>query len=171
MKIRCAARFVSKECKNLIVAEIGVRIGEHALGMLEVLDIKELYLIDHSAPYVDGTFNMTQKMQNKSYKMMFDNLKQYFSKTTFVTRPSEFAATLFPNKFFDFIYIDADHKYNAVKSDLKSWYPKVKVGGYFGGHDYGRAILRGVVMAVDEFLEEHNKLIIPLEDSDWLMKK
>jgi len=35
-----------KEKKNLIGAEIGVYRGEHALAMLESLDIKKIYLID-----------------------------------------------------------------------------------------------------------------------------
>jgi len=169
---RGATQFVSEQSgKDLIVAEVGVRSGKHALTMLNSLDIKELYLIDHFLPYVDGTIRVEQSMQNKCYKLMFNNLIRHFSKMMFITRPSEFAATLFPDKFFDFVYIDSDHKYNAVKSDIKSWYPKVKNGGYLGGHDYRIVPLPGVVMAVDEFLEEYNKLVISFEGRDWLIRK
>ena len=35
------------------------------------------------------------------------------------------------------VFIDADHRYNAVKEDIAAWYPKVKVGGFISGHDYG----------------------------------
>lgn len=36
----------------------------------------------------------------------------------------------------EFVYIDADHSYHAVYDDLRNWYPKVKRGGLFCGHDY-----------------------------------
>jgi methyltransferase family protein len=36
----------------------------------------------------------------------------------------------------DFVYIDADHSFDAVTVDLRTWYPKLKVGGVMSGHDY-----------------------------------
>lgn len=49
----------------------------------------------------------------------------------------------------DFVFIDAAHSYQAVKADLEAWRPKVKAGGWFGGHDYHSAH-PGVIRAVDE---------------------
>ena len=68
----------------------------------------------------------------------------------------------FPDEFFDFIYIDADHTYEGVKCDLNDWYPKTKTGGVFCGHDYTNKThgsIRGpfkfgVARAVDEFVKE-----------------
>ena len=37
---------------------------------------------------------------------------------------------------FDFIYIDADHSYEACKLDLESYWPKLKQGGIMMGDDY-----------------------------------
>lgn len=36
----------------------------------------------------------------------------------------------------DLVFIDADHSDDAVKADVKAWWPVVKVGGYLGGHDW-----------------------------------
>src|SRR5688572_21614184 len=36
----------------------------------------------------------------------------------------------------DFVFIDADHGYQAVKEDIELWRPKVRPGGWLGGHDY-----------------------------------
>ena len=67
------------------------------------------------------------------------------------------AAEIFPNAYFDMVYIDADHSYNAVQGDIKAWLPKVKKGGYLAGHDYlhrdgtGRRSLCEVKPAVDDY--------------------
>lgn len=36
----------------------------------------------------------------------------------------------------DFVYIDANHRAEAVNADLTVWWPKVKRGGLVGGHDF-----------------------------------
>jgi glycosyltransferase involved in cell wall biosynthesis len=33
-------------------------------------------------------------------------------------------------------YIDADHRYESVVSDIQAWWPKVRPGGILSGHDY-----------------------------------
>jgi hypothetical protein len=42
----------------------------------------------------------------------------------------------FEDGSLDFIYIDAAHDYESVKKDLAAWFPKLKPGGIFSGHDY-----------------------------------
>jgi len=66
----------------------------------------------------------------------------------------------FPDEFFDFVFIDADHTYEGCKKDIHDWYPKVKKGGVLCGHDYVHRAIKtangtlsfGVVEAVDEFI-------------------
>ena len=42
--------------------------------------------------------------------------------------------------------------YEAILADIHAWLPKVKIGGFIGGHDYGNIAepLNGVQKAVDE---------------------
>jgi predicted O-methyltransferase YrrM len=35
----------------------------------------------------------------------------------------------------DFLFIDADHSYEAVKADWNEWFPKVRKGGHIALHD------------------------------------
>ncbi len=36
----------------------------------------------------------------------------------------------------DFVYIDANHARPAVLADMDAWWPKLRSGGIFAGHDY-----------------------------------
>jgi len=48
----------------------------------------------------------------------------------------------------DFIFIDANHEYDSVKSDILLWYPKLKNNGIIAGDDYN--VFNGVTHAVNE---------------------
>lgn len=55
----------------------------------------------------------------------------------------------------DFVYIDADHRYEHAKADIAAWWPAIRPGGLLCGHDYldgfdGHTQF-GVKQAVDEF--------------------
>ena len=36
----------------------------------------------------------------------------------------------------DLVYVDGDHRYEAVLADLKGWLPKLRAGGIMAGHDW-----------------------------------
>lgn len=75
------------------------------------------------------------------------------------------AAALFPDEFFDGVYIDANHKYEHVKQDITLWLPKVRKGGVLAGHDYWSLVDPEVKTAVDECLETE------LRKQDWIYRK
>jgi predicted O-methyltransferase YrrM len=46
------------------------------------------------------------------------------------------------HRFFekiDFLFVDADHSYEAIKRDWEDWFPKVKCGGIIALHDCKQA--------------------------------
>ena len=57
----------------------------------------------------------------------------------------------FADESLDFIYIDGDHSYKAVKADFEAWWPKIRPGGYVFGDDYGSKGSSGVKPAIDQF--------------------
>jgi hypothetical protein len=65
------------------------------------------------------------------------------------------AADRFADESLDFVYVDANHAYLAVRADLRAWYPKLRPGGLLAGRCYLDGIrsgsLFGVKTAVDEF--------------------
>ena len=77
------------------------------------------------------------------------------------------AAEAIPDGSLDFIYIDANHTYLAVKRDIAAWLPKLKPEGVLGGHDYCEAD-QGVIQAVNELgtaqVFSDSSWIIPVAD-------
>jgi len=64
---------------------------------------------------------------------------------------SEIIYGLFDDNSIDFLFIDGNHEYEAVKQDISLWLPKVKKGGVISGHDYD---LESVKRAVDEIFPD-----------------
>lgn len=68
--------------------------------------------------------------------------------------PSVVAAHQINDGSLDFAFLDADHSYEGVRDDIAAWLPKVRKGGWLGGHDYANDMLEydfsGVKRAVDE---------------------
>lgn len=50
--------------------------------------------------------------------------------------PTSVAAQFFPDDYFDWIHVDAGHRYDAALRDLMSYAPKLKVDGYMLCHDF-----------------------------------
>ncbi len=151
------AEFVSSLIKRGDVgAEIGVDHGVFAYHVLLQNEPSKLYLID---PWeyglqqdVDLDPTPEKQLHRDAYYERVCNIFAPFPNVEIIRKKSEDAVASFPDCFFDYVYIDGEHSYNAVKRDLSNYFPKVKVGGYLIGDDYGWT---GIAPAVQEFLSEH----------------
>lgn len=65
------------------------------------------------------------------------------------------AVSFFEYNSLDMVYIDANHFYNEVLADMNAWFPKVRSGGIFAGHDYCHYTDIEVIPAVNEWCEKH----------------
>lgn len=84
------------------------------------------------------------------------------------------AAKEFEDKSLDIVFVDGNHAYQYVLEDLEDWYPKVKEGGIFCGHDYhARKGMRYhcVALAVNNFTKKINKQVLTAPDYVWWFKK
>lgn len=68
---------------------------------------------------------------------------------TLLVTDSLSAAALFADNSIDFVFLDARHDYESVKSDIAAWLPKTRA--WIGGDDYCE-IWPGVIRAVNELL-------------------
>lgn len=71
------------------------------------------------------------------------------------------AAEHVEDESLDFVFIDADHSYEAVKADIEAWEKKVKPGGCVLGHDINWPDVQRAVG------EKYNNLYACLDDHVW----
>jgi hypothetical protein len=127
--------------------EMGTQQGWFSRYILENSNIKEWHVVDGWTllPYPNGNEN--------DKKIAVENLAKF--NVNIIQELSNKACLLFEDNFFDFIYIDANHEYEYISEDIKLWWPKLKSGGCFSGHDYG-GDWPGVIKAVNDFIKENN---------------
>ena len=125
-------------------AELGVQTGVTYFHLID--NCPDLELI--------GVDTWMQAANQKDY----DRCWEYVSATakdnprcTIMRMTTDKASTLIENNSLDFIFIDADHSYKAVKRDIINWLPKIRDGGMITGHDIGTD---SVKKAVTEMLGE-----------------
>lgn len=153
--------------KNLIGCEIGVRQGYSMRYLFDHVEgIGYMYGIDPWLPYSDWSGEVTKEIADQWKKDAYQILAQFKDRIKIAQMTSEKASRYIVPGTLDFIFIDGDHTYESVCRDLKLYYPKMKKGAIFGGHDYS---LKSVRMAVDNFRQEHNitKELYVVENDAW----
>lgn len=160
-------------------AEIGVAFGENAEQILLSSSLKTLLLVDLWNYVPDQSavgYGDMIKDWNGCYKYCLNKLEPMKDRTAVLKMTSEEASRIIADGSLDFVYIDANHMSPFVDLDLEMWYPKVKSGGVFGGHDYhdyqNEVFTCNVKTAVDNFFAGNHPLhIVPGEVPSWYVVK
>lgn len=144
------------------VVEVGSFAGESAriiapmVGRLTCVDPYIHY------PEADGWLAPGDLEEAKAAMLAFlDDARN----VTLIQLPSVEAAEMFKAGSLDAVYIDGDHSEEAVRADIRAWLPKIKPGGWIGGHDYRADCNMPVIRAVDALLGKPAKVFA---DSSWL---
>lgn len=84
------------------------------------------------------------------YREFLENIKRaQLGSYIHPVRSSSIAASArYRNNSLDFVFIDGDHRYEAVKQDIEAWLPKLKPNGILAGHDFHSEDVQRAVKAV-----------------------
>ena len=148
--VRALIPLIAIHGDNLVGAEIGVWKGDAFMTLLHNCpNIKTLHGVDLFQPYYDylapGVFNSNQpsitydRKEIDFIKLVCYHRLQYSGqkdKIRFHEMDSNEAAEYIDDDSLDFIFLDAYLTGKQAKNDLEVWYPKVKMGGIFSGHDW-----------------------------------
>lgn len=157
-------------------AEIGVWEGGFSAEILTT-PVAQLYLIDawdHQPQSVDTALHLNQDGHNRNERVVRERFKSEIdsSRVVVIKGYSAQVAKQFDDGFFDWIFLDADHSYEAVKADLLAWENKIKPGGVILGHDYlnnkqANDLKFGVIPAVHEFCDTRGWKLTHLTRDDY----
>ena len=137
---------LGKKYRWLRGAELGVWYGETFFRLLDGLP--DLFLIGVD-DWRDNPRNVHHKDQNKNRESVYLKQRKYTDRSHILKMTTARAARLVPDDDLDFVFIDADHRYQSFKDDIIAWLPKVKPGGFLTGHDFD---IPDVKKAVSEIL-------------------
>ena len=127
--------------QNLNIAEIGVYNGRlTALWCTKLINLNIIF-----------NYYAIDKRDNFE-NILNENIKPIINNVNIINDFSINAANKFPDNFFDIVYIDANHNYDSVSEDIKTWYPKVKSNGCICGDDFNQNY-PGLMKAVFDFFE------------------
>jgi len=161
--------------------EVGVLKGQFSFHLLNTWEGSRLTSVDPwrefpSADYID-TANLPLEKHEENYQETLGCLAPLGERSRILRTTSSEASREFADGSVEFVYLDAQHHYEAVRDDIRAWYPKLKAGGVLGGHDYldgtFSSSVFGVKRAVDEFAASiAGKVIVTSEPvfKSWFLK-
>ena len=125
--------------KNTLV-EIGAGLGASAVLMLVNTPSSALvHSIDSFTGDTERNFHVSEKLcrENVIRALSLINMSKAIKRWYLYSQPSHQIASLW-DKSIDFLYIDGDHRYEAVKQDFNDWFKYIKMGGVLLLHDSRR---------------------------------
>lgn len=135
--------------------EVGCAEGRFARTVLKQWRGEKYYMVDpwtilHESEYLERQ----ETMDYESWYQSCKDLSQSDPRVTMVRLVSVEASMIFFNETLDWVYIDAAHDFKNVTQDINAWYPKVKQGGLFGGHDFMTRMEGDSRIQVDRAVED-----------------
>jgi hypothetical protein len=155
---------------ELVGVEVGVCLAHTTEAYAKgIKNLKKLYAVDNYPTFVDWDGSDWNKdRQDLMKKAAQEKMLAYKDKVEIHHVPSEEFVKTIEDESLDFVFIDGDHSFEAALKDFQNYYPKVKKGGIFGGHDIQ---LDSVRNALTYFLKEKSNEVIGVTNSAWYLRK
>lgn len=166
---------VQKAKGDEVFVEVGSWLGRSAALMgVEIINSGKPITFCCVDPWTDGgpdlrdTKYFKELGQRKPIQLFMQNTKPIRDgmgkRFGWIQKPSTDAAVLFEDKSIDFIMLDGDHSYEAIRADIDAWLPKMKPGAIMSGDDY---LWPGVLKASEETFADRLKPVIKKIATDY----
>ena len=133
--------------ENSIGIELGIAEGIYSSRMVKSGKFKWYYGVDMYAGSQHDVEQYKRALKLVGLESNYSLLKMTFDE----------ALDLFPDEYFDFIYVDGyAHTGEEGGKTFRNWWPKLKKGGMFAGDDYHEKHWPLVYMNVNDFCRKKN---------------
>jgi hypothetical protein len=136
--------------------EIGVNRGDFATEILTHWTGKTLIGCDNWEPYQDMPWERDVDYLCAVTALAPFGTRVQLIRTTSLALNAECRQT---GQVPEFVYLDADHSYDAVQADIAMWWPLLPPHGILAGHDFDHEHL-GVRKAVEQFAAQLQRRIL-----------
>ena len=144
------------------ILEIGSGSGGSMIALALGSAGCQLTSVDPFTPYDEENSSGMAVGVTEGNEELFDSNAKFFGydhRVRKIKKTSDRAVEDIKGETFDLIFVDGNHTYEIVKSDLELYWPLVKPGGLLVGHDYTTRF-PGVIRAVREW-EHSAKVTVP----------
>ena len=176
-----AANYLMQHLINMmedpIYVETGVSAGRSISFILQKCpSIKRAYGVDFWSENTDtfersGDTHYSQAHSDRAFLSASNRILSsgHKDKVTLIKEDVAVAVDHFEDNSIDLLFLDHYLNKKDVEECLPMWYNKVKVGGYFAGHDW---IYAGVKKSVLNFREQYDiKPLLSVSGGEWVWKK
>jgi len=116
-------------------AEIGALEGNFSEILCRELPETKIYSIDPWEFYPVHKNFRKEWMYEPIYQRAKERLSKY-PNSMIIRKKSMDAVKDFEDESLDFVFIDADHRFQFITNDIAEWSKKVRHGGIISGHDF-----------------------------------
>jgi len=151
---------------NSRIVEVGVADGHSAIFLAETLASLgksfDMYLIE----------NMDYGGDTQANTIMRNIIRSGLGESiTLIQSGSLDASCKWPDNWAHFVFIDASHKYEETKADIRLWYRKVMDDHILAGHDMNQSEGNEVWRAVNEVIPSAEIIETKKELGVWQVVK
>jgi hypothetical protein len=165
--------------KQAACAEIGVWKGEFTDQIVEHTCPKKLYLVDpweYQPDFPNRMYGGKIAKEQAAMDTIFEDVRKRFEskdEVELLRAPSSEALNQMEDCSLDWVYVDGNHFYEYVKSDLEKCFDKVRPGGFITGDDYdwGEEHEYPIRRAVGELIEAKPVEVETIKDGQYILRK
>jgi predicted O-methyltransferase YrrM len=149
---------------DAIMIEIGCYMGDSTKIFADSGKFTKIYAVD---PWARG-YDNRDPASRSDFKYVESVFNQFASEYDIIEKmkmTSNDASTKFANQSVDLVYIDGDHRVDAVKNDIRNYRSMICPGGYLAGHDWVTVEVQEAILEVMGRLPDRT-----FSDRSWIYK-
>ncbi len=156
--------------KNSNILEIGCFLGSTTCTIKEASPTCKLHCVDTWPDEIHSKYLTGKDDRKFSHVEITSNKFDWFQHTKHLEDVFTYqmaSLRFYPEIKFDFIFLDGNHQYVNVKSELIKFKNYLKPNGILAGHDYG---FEPTTKAIIEFAHNNNLALWTKNDNIWYVE-
>jgi hypothetical protein len=155
------------------IVEVGVNKAFHAFELASRNDINliciDLWPTKHH-PTIQSLPGERYEEGEVNFQISSSRLEPFKDRVRIIRKFSLDAAKDLENESLDMVFIDSTHTYQGLKDDIEAFWPKIRINGIIGGHDYHPHFDNGGMINIIHEIFGDNILLNDIQ-TDWYHQK